>query len=296
MDIKKFEALLRSVDCGSLSRAAQDMGYTQSGLSHMIKSLETRFGFALLKRTRDGVALTENGEKLLPHIRALVNASIALEQDISEINGLVAGTLTIGTFASMSIAWLPHIIKSLHTDYPGIQFHLMEASTQELEKLLQDERIDCAFFSLQPHMRFEWISLYQDPLYAILPLDHPYAERDSFPMEAFRNEPFVIPSMGAEYDTMRVLKDTGIPPECAYSTMEDYAAIAMVENGLCISLIPGLVLRGHRANVAILELDPPQYRTLGIAFNAFDKLSPAAKKFMIYATRIVPQLYGETIM
>jgi DNA-binding transcriptional LysR family regulator len=67
-------------------------------------------------------------------------------------------------------------------------------------------------------------------------------------------------------------------------------AIAMVEKGLCITLCPSMLLQGHPCRVATLELDPPQFRTLGIVAPSFDALSPAAKKFLTYAKRIVPSL------
>ncbi|MEG0779514.1 MAG: LysR family transcriptional regulator [Oscillospiraceae bacterium] len=290
MDITKYEVLLRAVDCGSLTRAAEEMGYTQSGISHMMKSLETEFGFPVLLRSRSGVTLTRGGEAILPYIRTIVTANAHLNQNISKLNGLDTGSITIGEFASISIAWMPHIIDAFHRDYPNIALHFVEGSTQELEQLFEEKRLDLGFFSFQPHMRFDWFPLKRDPLFAILPLNHPCANFDSYPISAFQNEPFVIPAMGSDYDIRRVLKEANVQPTCPFSTMDDYAAIAMVEQGLCVTLCPEMILQGHSAKVAILELDPPQYRTIGIVAPSFDMLSPAAKKFAAYAKRIVPTL------
>lgn len=80
MDITKYEVLLRAVDCGSLTRAAEEMGYTQSGISHMMKSLESEVGFPVLVRSRSGVSLTKGGETILPYIRTIVNANNHLTQ------------------------------------------------------------------------------------------------------------------------------------------------------------------------------------------------------------------------
>ncbi|MBU5627366.1 LysR family transcriptional regulator [Oscillibacter sp. MSJ-2] len=290
MDITKYEVLLRAVDCGSLTRAAEEMGYTQSGISHMMKSLETEFGFPLLVRGRSGVTLTKGGESILPYIRTIVNANRHLNQNVSELNGLDTGEINIGEFASISISWMPNIIDEFHRDYPNIMLHLIEGSTQELEKLLEENRLDFAFCSFQPHMHYDWFPLKRDPILAILPLNHPCANFDSYPISAFQNEPFVIPSMGVDYDIMRVLKEAKVQPACPFSTMDDYAAIAMVEKGLCVSLSYEMLLKGNPSKVAIVELDPPQYRTIGIIAPSFEALSPAARKFVSYAKRIVPTL------
>lgn len=290
MDINKYEVLLRAVDCGSLTRAAEEMGYTQSGISHMMKSLENEFGFPVLVRSRSGVSLTRGGETILPFIRTIVNANNHLNQNVSQLNGLDTGSITIGEFASISVSWMPHIIDEFHRDYPNITLNLIEGSTQELEQLFEENRLDIGFLSFQPHMRFDWFPLKRDPILAILPLNHPYANYESFPISAFHNEPFVIPAMGKDYDVMRVLREADVHPVCPFSTMDDYAAIAMVEKGLCVSLCPAMLLQEHPSKVAVLDLDPPQYRTIGVVAPSFETLSPAAKKFLSYAKRIVPTL------
>ncbi len=58
MESKKLEALMMSVDLGSFTRAAEVLGYTQSGLTHMMNSLEKEIGVPLLERGRSGVRLT----------------------------------------------------------------------------------------------------------------------------------------------------------------------------------------------------------------------------------------------
>ena len=290
MDITKFEVLLRAVDCGSLTRAAEEMGYTQSGISHMMKSLETEFGFPVLVRGRTGVTLTRGGHTILPYIRTIVNANNHLNQNVSELNGLDTGSITIGEFASISISWMPSIIAEFHQDYPNIALHLIEGSTQELEQAMLENRLDIGFFSYQPHMHFDWFPLKQDPIMAVLPPRHPQAEEKSFPIPAFQHETLVIPAMGGDYDVRRVLKEADVHVDCAITTMDDYAAIAMVEKGLCVTMVPEMLLQGHPTTAVVLELDPPQYRTIGIVAPSFATLSPAAKKFLSYAKRIVPAL------
>ncbi|MEI3218586.1 MAG: LysR family transcriptional regulator [Lachnoclostridium sp.] len=83
MDIHKLEVLLAVVDQGSFTKAGEDLGYTQSGITQMMKSLEHEVGFPLFIKGHRGVTLTKEGESLLPSIRNLLSANESLNQEIS---------------------------------------------------------------------------------------------------------------------------------------------------------------------------------------------------------------------
>ena len=80
MESKKLEALLMAVDLGSFTKAAEVLGYTQSGLTHMMNSLEKEVGFTLLERGRSGVRLTEEGERIAPAVREFLQANARLDR------------------------------------------------------------------------------------------------------------------------------------------------------------------------------------------------------------------------
>ena len=79
MDTKKYEALLASINLGSFTKAADVLGCTQSGLTHMMNGLEQEFGFQLLIRGHHGVKPTPNCSRILPYIQKLVEANTALD-------------------------------------------------------------------------------------------------------------------------------------------------------------------------------------------------------------------------
>ena len=107
MDQNKCVALLTAIDLGNLTRAAEQLGYTQSGLSYVIKTLETELGFPLLVRSRTGVRPTEDCQRILPLLRDLDRKSRQLEQEAADIRGLAVGTVSLATFPSISRFWLP---------------------------------------------------------------------------------------------------------------------------------------------------------------------------------------------
>ena len=102
MDSKKFEILMTAVNLGSFSKAAEVVGYTQSGLTHLVNGLEREIGMKLIRRDHSGVALTEAGQALLPAIREYLNATVKLENQIAAIAQKKAETIRIAAYASLA--------------------------------------------------------------------------------------------------------------------------------------------------------------------------------------------------
>ena len=136
MDQNKCVALLTAIDLGNLTRAAEQLGYTQSGLSYVIKTLETELGFPLLVRSRTGVRPTEDCQRILPLLRDLDRKSRQLEQEAADIRGLAVGTVSLATFPSISRFWLPEILRDFAQHYPGITVSIRESGQEELDEWL----------------------------------------------------------------------------------------------------------------------------------------------------------------
>jgi len=285
VSINKFKVLVKVVELGSLTKAADALGFTQSGVSHMINSLEDEFNLTLLNRSRSGVSLTTNGEKVLRTIREILRWNEHLEQEVAAIHGLEIGTIRIGTFTSVSVHWLPGIIKDFQLEYPNIEIHLVEGDYREIEDWLSEGKIDCGFLSMPAGDTFEVIPLQRDQLLVLLPMDHPLSSRSKLSLSEIADESFILLSKGSDDDVNRVLSQAGIKPKIKFSVGDDYAIMAMVEKGLGISILPELVLRGQQRNIRLIELEEPCYRYLGIAVNAKENLSPAAKRFLDYVQR-----------
>jgi DNA-binding transcriptional LysR family regulator len=137
MDIKKYELFADLVETGNFTASAERLGFTQSGVSHIIKGLEKEMGFPLFVRTRRGVELTDSGRRIVPLIRQLLSDHSRLEQTIGELNGLSIGSITIGTYLSISINWLPKIIFEFQKDFPGIDINMKEGGIDDIESWIE---------------------------------------------------------------------------------------------------------------------------------------------------------------
>ena len=157
MDQNKCVALLTAIDLGNLTRAAEQLGYTQSGLSYVIKTLETELGFPLLVRSRTGVRPTEDCQRILPLLRDLDRKSRQLEQEAADIRGLAVGTVSLATFPSISRFWLPEILRDFAQHYPGITVSIRESGQEELDEWLREGSVDLAFCSYHENSQNHWI-------------------------------------------------------------------------------------------------------------------------------------------
>lgn len=282
MDIQKYRAFLKTVEYGSFTKAAEILDYSQSGISRMIHDLETEWKLSLLERGRGGVRLTSDGVKLLPYVQNVCREYEKLRTRVEELNGLEAGLIRIGTFSSVATHWLPGIIKEFQRDYPNIDYELLVGDYGEIEAWILEGRVDCGFLPLPVHSDLEKIFSRQDELLAILPIDHPLADCQRFPMEALCEEPFLLLEKGGRGEVSDIFKRHHLKPKLHFTTWDDYAVMSMVENGLGISILPQLILKRIPYQILVKPLEIPAYREIGLVLRERRSASLAVKRFLDY--------------
>ena len=286
----KARIFLEAIRSGSLSQAARRYGYTPSGVSHMMDALECEVGFSLLVRTKTGVAPTPNAERLIPLMRDACNKDEQLSQAISEVRGLATGTLRVAAYASIANRWLPKVIASFHRDYPQIRIDLLEGVWQEVASYLSNQKVDIGFYSYFPTIPYRWVFLRKDPMVVAVPPNHHLAKRSSVRLEELVGERLIFPAYGSDVDVLRLIEGTGIKADYQISTLYNYSAFGMVEEGLGIVITNRLITEGLTTRIRLLPFDPPQSIDLGVAIPEESEHTPAVRRFVEYASRIVPEL------
>ena len=287
MKLDKYEVLNAVVEQGSLTLAAGALGCTQSAVSHCLDALERELGFPLLKRGRAGVTLTGEGERLMPAVRELLSSREQLTQVASAIRGLDTGTVRIGAFTSVAVHWLPGVLKEFQADFPHVDFRLFNGDYHDVEQWLSDGSIDIGFVNVPCAVPCEIIPLMEDRLLAILPEGSRFASYPKFPLIECETEPFISLLESSDHDARRALEAAGVQPNVRFYTKDDYAILAMVEQGLGMSIMPELLLKGRHDRLQILPLIPEAKRTIGIAIAAGAKAGPATRRFADYVVRYV---------
>lgn len=280
--IQKYLAFVKTVEYGSFTKAAEVLSYSQSGISRMIKDLETEWNIPLLERSRSGVRLTSDGLKLLPHAKRVCEEYQKLQMEVDDLHGVQSGIIRIGTFSSVATHWLPNIIKAFQKDYPNIDYELLLGDYTEIEEWIAAGRVDCGFLRLPTYPEFDTIFLEQDNLMAIIPEDHPLACCEKFPLAKLCEEPFMLLERGAKAEVSEVFERNHLTPRVRFTTWDDYAIMSMVESGLGVSILPQLILKRVPYQILAKELDVPAYRNIGLAVKKRDTASIAVKRFIEY--------------
>ncbi|HIW48694.1 MAG TPA: LysR family transcriptional regulator [Firmicutes bacterium] len=281
-NIQKYYAFLRTIQTGSFTRAAQELHYSQSGISRMIADLEKECGLTLMDRSRGGVSLTGAGEKLLPYFQALCAAHQNLEDEIHALVGLDSGLIRIGTFSSAATHWLPNIIREFQKQFPNIDYELLIGEYGEIEQWVWESRVDCGFLPLPLRHPLDAIMLEEDPLLVILPHDHPFAHCDVFPLAALEESPFLLLEKNEKMSISRFLEDHHLHPDIKFTTYDDYAIMAMVEQGLGISILPRLILHRTPYRIVSKPLEVPLSRTIALALRHLSNPPLALSRFLEY--------------
>lgn len=280
MDINKYALFADIAETKNFTKSGERMGYTQPGVSHVLKTMENELGFSLFTRDRQGVSLTPNAKILLPLVRNLLSVNEHLEQTINSLNGLEIGHLTIASFASISCNWLPVVIHAFRKEYPGIEIEILEGSTDEILEWVNNSRADFGLLSKKKIGALEWMPLYDEPLVAIFPKDFYLNGMDAFPIQNFSDMPFIISALDVDYDIHEAIQKANISPRIRVSSKDDHVIISMVANGLGVSILPRLTIKNAKDQIQYLSLAPDFSRQLGIGIRSKKALSPAAQRFI----------------
>ena len=295
MDTKKWEALLTAVELGSFTRAAERLGYTQSGLTHMMHALEREVGFPLLIRDRYGVRLTAAGERLLPAIREFQQVGKRLENQISLVGNTKKESIRVAAYSSICVHWLPAIVSRFRMDYPDSSVDIRMGNVDEMYTWLQEDKVDISFVSRQKREGFDWVPLWDDPLMAILPPDYPIGERTTFPISEFQGREFLMPSLGFEYDILPIFRAAGVSPDIRDTSVDDSTVISMVELGLGYSILSELILEGRQDNIIARPLSGGVFRPLGITLPSLQSATPLTLRFIDYSRDVVQSLHASHV-
>lgn len=294
MDIKKYEVLLAVIDKGSFIKAGEDLGYTQSGITYMMNSLEKECGFPILQRSNKGVALTVEGEQVLPFIRRIVASNRELEERFDAVKGLTTGKVRIGCYPTLACAVMPRIMRIFRERYPKIHLDLVEEnSVRILEDWLASGVIDIAFMSRQPEQTYEWVPLKKDPYLAVFPENHPLAKYDVVPADEMMSESFFMyRSMdGIDPDVARYFKDCHTPIVSTCTSNSDYAVLFMIEQGLGIGMVPEIFwnLCCHKfSTLTTRPMNPPASREIGLAVKCYHNSNLATIRFIREVQKNLP--------
>jgi len=294
MDTGKYLIFLKVLEERSFSKAAEELGYTQSAISHSVYSLEKAFGFKLLNRENGNISLTRAGIDVLPYIRSVVNAQNLLDFTLSSYQRLESGTLTIATIPSLAIQHFPGLLQAFNREYPKIHVVVLDGNYEEVEEMLASGRVDFGFTSLSETMPFSTFSLFRERLDAILPADHPLAAKERLSLTDLENEVFIMPGEGPTHQVGKLIRDYNLKFRTVYSVFDDNLTVSMISHGLGVSILPQMSYEHYlNFSFAARPLVEKPSRTVGVIHNHIESISPISKAFLRFSRRYFQVQFGE---
>ncbi|MDF2568712.1 MAG: hdfR 1 [Sporomusa sp.] len=280
MSLSKYEILNTIVEVGSLTKAAEKLHLTQSGVSYAISTLEAELGISLLKRSHSGISLTSNGARILPYVKRILDEEKLLRQEIAAIKNLDTGIVRLGTLSSVSAQWLPGILAYFNERYPHIEVKTYLGCYDEMDTWISNGTIDFGFVSLPTSKPFDTIALKRDKLRVILPPNHPLRHQKTISYNQIKEECFIMPLWGSDDNIRRILNKHKLNLRVKYELMEERTILAMVQKSLGISILPELILVNVPDDIHIVDLEEEDYRLVGIAALSLKDMPSAARKFL----------------
>jgi DNA-binding transcriptional LysR family regulator len=282
-DVQRLRAFVLVLDLGSISAAADVLGYTQSAVSQQLAALEREVGAELVDRSQRPLRESRAGAALRPHADRVLAALRGAEAAVSDLRG---GTrrLRLAAFPSALSSFVPTAVRDLRRKDPELVVQVLQMETREAVELLRAGEADLAVVHHLPGTAvpetagFERRALLVDHLYVVLPEGHRLARRDTDSVSDLEAEPLILPRRDTAAGRFRsvvehICAQAGFAPQVAYELDDLPAAQAFVAAGIAIVPMHGLTLSTVPPGAAVRPLAEG-----AAASRTVEALAPAAAR------------------
>lgn len=300
LSLHQLRCFLAAYEHGSLTAAAEELGYAQPSVSEQIRSLEKTLGAPLFRRVGRGVVPTTVGDSLRPHAEATIAAAEEARRAVQRVTSFETGTIRFGMFGTARLYAGAGLVADVLARHPGVRVELIGQNSSEVQDELRRGRLEAAMIavptvssegmSVTPVARDELVYISTDP------------ERLKTPVTAQRlaAASLVMPeTTWRSNDSTRIvlrqmLHETGRNPQTRIEVEDVETAVELVGMGLADSVIPqgaaAQLLPRLAPQAGWVSLRPRQFDTLAIVHRAGATLSPAARLMIELATTRIQEI------
>lgn len=290
-NISRYGVFCKVAEKKNFTKVANEIGYSQSAVSQIIKNLEKELGTTLIIRGKEGVSLTKDGEEYLPHIQSIYNAEQSLADKRKEMQGLENATVNICALSSVGRHILPYCMRNFKKQYPNVNFVVRQGDYNDTHNGIMDGTLDFGFTIIGASPQLENVPLYSDNMMAILPLNHPLAKEKSVTFAQLADQPFILHFEGEYLNILNAFSKEGITPDIQYKVYDDYSIISMVKKGLGISVLYKAVLKDVSFDLSVVPIEGNHSRTIALAYKNWDTLPLAARRFAKYVMEHAKEIF-----
>lgn len=294
MELRQLEYVIAIADHGSISKAAESLFISQSGLNQYLIKLEHELGIQLFYRDKHHLQMTLAGKIYVENAREIMKIKKNTYNILSDMKSNTVGEITLGLTLEHGIDLFTFVFPKFNERYPGINFHLQERYVAQQHSLITAGKLDFGLVMLgeDEKINLEYIPLYQEDMLLGIPLNHPFACQGAAPngvlpfmdLKQLQNETFALMFPNS---TMRNIIDpafaaAGFKPKILIETGMNHALIKLVTTGLCCTILPHsrALCSPDRDDVAWFKLSPPLRWTTYITYRKNTHLNEASRYFI----------------
>ena len=261
LDVHRLRVFRSVVASGSIQAAAANLGYTASAVSQHVSALQRETGLTLVTRIGRGIEPTANGLALADQIDGVLGRLGDVESFVADLRAGRAGALSIAYFASVGSAWMPTVVRELLRQFPHIRLNLalrddLPANASEradIQIIVEQE-------DFQANAGGQAYHLLDDPYLAVMARHHRLAGRESVELATLAAEPWVDNDLAHGWcrrNLLQACQAAGFTPPFRVETQDYATAIAFVDAGIGLTVLPRLAARNLPAGVVAVPVTAP---------------------------------------
>lgn len=278
MNLTHWRLVVATADLGNLTKAAEQVGITQSGASQAITQLESVLGVRVFARSRKEVTVTALGERIVQHAREMLENFDEIRTLANSSRDLANGRIRLGSFPSVLWTVLPTVLRSFELRHPGIEVVELRGTNVEVEDWISNETVDLGGV-LNPPQELNPLILGRDEWVVLLPNAHPFARRSSkqgITMDELSDQPFVLATGGCSVNGQSLAGKAGVALNDVRLTVRDWgSACGLVRESMGITVVPESSLPTDLKGLRSLPLSAPMFREFGLVRSAAGRRSLA---------------------
>jgi len=253
LDANRLRVLVEIAHAGSIAAAAERLSYTPPALSQQLTKLEREVGVLLVERARTGATLTEAGQVLLERGERVLGELRDAERAVRALGGRAPSQLSLGAFASAGKVLLPQTLALFGHEHPHVRLSLFDIEPPGGYGQVTSGELDLLITHRYPGVPLPAASglhrerVLVDPLLAVAPRGHALAD-GRLSLADLADEEWICGAPGIHN---RISLDTaaaeaGVRLSVAYETRDYEVALALIEAGVGVALVPQSILGSAR--------------------------------------------------
>jgi DNA-binding transcriptional LysR family regulator len=284
LEIRRLQIFAAVADRGSFTAAAEALYMTHSAVSQQMALLERQLGVPLVIRGPRGVELTESGRLLAERSTGLLGTIASIEQELQDLKARHA-SVRLGAFPTAGADLIPRVLREYQKRYPETKVVLRSAHAADMPAVLREGAIhlgliwDYDFMPRTVPPDIEWVHLVDDPLFVLVPADHPLAGESEVDLLEFAGENWVVRGHSPPYDEAftTMCRVAGFEPQIGFVTEDYLSAQGLVAAGIGVSAAPRLALVAQRPDVMAVPIagQAPHRRIAAVRLRAASPHEPA---------------------